>query len=68
MRSLSYLILSLLIVGCSFEQSHNEFLSEVEQIVFERPDSVVRMLAPRWYDTKMNEADQALYGLLYTEA
>ena len=68
MRSLSYLILSLLIVGCSSEQSHNEFLTEAEQMVFERPDSVVRLLAPRWYDTKMNEADQALYGLLYTEA
>ena len=68
MKSLSFLILSLLIVGCSSEQSHNEFLAEAEQIVFDKPDSVVRMLAPRWYDTKMNEADQALYGLLYTEA
>ena len=68
MRSLSFLILSILIVGCSSEQSHNEFLTEAEQMVFERPDSVVRLLAPRWYDTKMNEADQALYGLLYTEA
>ena len=68
MRSLSFLILSLLIVGCSSEQSHNEFLSEAEQIVFEQPDSVVRMLAPRWYDTEMNEADRALFGLLYTEA
>lgn len=68
MRSLIFLILSFLIVGCSSEQSHNKFLIEAEQIVFERPDSVVRLLAPRWYDTKMNEADQALYGLVYTEA
>ena len=68
MRSLTFIILSLFIVGCSSEQSHNEFLSEAEQIVFEQPDSALRMLAPRWYDTKMNEADQALYGLLYTEA
>ena len=68
MRSLTFLILSLFIVGCSSEQSHNEFLSKAEQIVFDQPDSVVRMLAPRWYDTKMNEDDQALYGLLYTEA
>ena len=68
MRSLTFIILSLFIVGCSSEQSHNEFLSEAEQVVFEQPDSALRMLAPRWYDTKMNEADQALYGLLYTEA
>ena len=68
MISLSFLILSLFIVGCSSEQTHNEFLEKAEQIVFEQPDSVVRMLAPRLYDTKMNEADQALYGLLYTEA
>ena len=68
MRSLTFIILSLFVVGCSSEQSHNEFLSEAEKIVFEQPDSALRMLAPRWYDTKMNEADQALYGLLYTEA
>ena len=68
MKSFSLIILSLFMVGCSSEQPHNEFLSEAEQMVFERPDSVLRMLAPRWYDTKMNEADQALYGLLYTEA
>jgi hypothetical protein len=68
MISLSFLILCLLIVGCSTEQPHSEFLSRAEQSVFEHPDSVVRMLAPRWYDTKMNEADRALYGLLYTEA
>lgn len=68
MISLSFLILCLLIVGCSTKQPHSEFLSRAEQSVFEHPDSVVRMLAPRWYDTKMNEADRALYGLLYTEA
>ena len=68
MISLSFLILSLFIVGCSSEQPHNEFLTKAESMVFEQPDSVVRMLAPRWYDTKMNEADRALYGLLYTEA
>ena len=68
MISLLFLILSLFIVGCSSEQTHNEFLTKAEQIVFEQPDSVVRMLAPRWYDTKMTEADRALYGLLYTEA
>ena len=68
MISLLFLILSLFIVGCSSEQTHNDFLTKAEQIVFEQPDSVVRMLAPRWYDTKMTEADRALYGLLYTEA
>lgn len=68
MRSLAYLILSFLIVGCSHEQPHNEFLTKAEAIVFEQPDSVVRLLAPRWYDTQMNDADRALYGLLYTEA
>lgn len=68
MKSLSLLILSIFIVGCSSEQSHNEFLTKAEAMVFEQPDSVVRLLAPRWYDTQMNEADRALYGLLYTEA
>ena len=68
MKPLTFLILSLFIVGCSSEQPHNEFLAKAESMVFEQPDSVVRMLAPRWYDTKMNEADRALYGLLYTEA
>ena len=68
MIALSFLILSLFIVGCSSEQPHNEFLTKAEAMVFEKPDSVVRLLAPRWYDTKMDEADLALYGLLYTEA
>ena len=68
MISLAFLVLSLIMVGCSSEQPHNEFLAKAEQMVYEQPDSVVRMLAPRMYDTKMNEADQALYGLLYTEA
>ena len=68
MISLAFLILSLFVVGCSSEQPHNEFLTKAEEMVFEKPDSVVRLLAPRWYDTQMNEADRALYGLLYTEA
>lgn len=68
MISLAFLILSLIVIGCSSEQPHNEFLTEAETMVFEKPDSVVRLLSPRWYDTKMNEADRALYGLLYTEA
>ena len=68
MRHILFLILSLFIVGCSSEQSHNEFLTNADQIVAEYPDSVVRMLTPLWNDTTMNTADQALYGLLYTEA
>ena len=68
MRHIAFLILSLLIVGCSSEQSHNEFLTNADQIVAEYPDSVVRMLTPLWTDTTMNTADQALFGLLYTEA
>ena len=65
---IAFLILSLFIVGCSSEQSHNEFLTKADQIVAEHPDSVIRMLTPFWNDTTMNTADQALYGLLYTEA
>ena len=68
MRYITFLILSLFIVGCSSEQSHNEFLTGADQIVAEHPDSVLRMLAPYWNDTTLNTADQALYGLLYTEA
>lgn len=68
MTSIAIFILSLFLVGCSQEQSHNEVLTRAEQIVFEQPDSVVRILAPCWNDTTMNAADHALYGLLYTEA
>ena len=59
---------SLFIVGCSREQSHNDLLVQAERIVFEHPDSVVRLLEPCWGDTTLSEADQALYGLVYTEA
>ena len=55
-------------MGCSHEQSHNELLTQAEQIVFTQPDSVVGMLSPSWNDTAMSEADRALFGLLYTEA
>ena len=55
-------------MGCSHEQSHNELLTQAEKIVFTQPDSVVGMLSPSWNDTAMNEADRALFGLLYTEA
>lgn len=68
MKYIIYIILSLLVVGCSVEQSHNPLLSEAERMVFERPDSAVRMLEPCWGDTAMSESDQALYGLLFTEA
>lgn len=68
MRKILGLIILLSIVGCSHEQSHNEFLSNAEKLVFTRPDSVVRMLAPCWNDTAMSETDRALFGLLYTEA
>ena len=67
MRHLLHIVLSLVIVGCSHEQSHNELLSRAEQIVFTQPDSVVRMLSPYYNDTTMAEAERALYGLLYTE-
>ena len=68
MRNILCIIVLIIIVGCSHEQSHNELLTKAEQIVFTQPDSVVRMLAPRWNDTAMNETDRALFGLLYTEA
>ena len=68
MISLFFLILSLMIVGCSHEQTHNDLLAKADQMVFEHPDSVVRMLEPYWGMTKFSESDQALYGLLYTEA
>ena len=65
---LCIIIILIIIVGCSHEQSHNELLTKAEQIVFTQPDSVVGMLSPSWNDTAMSEADRALYGLLYTEA
>ena len=68
MIALSFFILTLFLVGCSQEQSHNELLTKAGQMVFEKPDSVVRMLAPCWNDTTMDASDRALYGLLYTEA
>ncbi|MCR5577641.1 MAG: hypothetical protein K6F74_00290 [Prevotella sp.] len=68
MRHLIYLFISLLVVGCSREQTHNALLMQAEQLVFEQPDSVVRMLEPCWEDSTLTEADQALFGLLYTEA
>ncbi len=68
MRNILCLIILFIVVGCSHEQSHNDLLTKAEQIVFTQPDSVVRMLAPSWNDTTMNEADRALFGLLYTEA
>ncbi len=68
MRNILCIIILIIIVGCSHEQSHNELLTKAEQIVFTQPDSVVGMLSPNWNDTTMSEADRALYGLLYTEA
>ena len=68
MRHLVYVILSLAIVGCSHEQSHNGLLNKAEQMVFVKPDSVVRMLETCWGDTTLTAPDQALFGLLYTEA
>ena len=68
MRNLLCLIILIIIVGCSHEQSHNELLTKAEQIVFTQPDSVVRMLSPHWNDSAMSEGDRALFGLLYTEA
>ena len=68
MRNILCIIFLIIIVGCSHEQSHNELLTNAEQIVFTQPDSVVGMLSPSWNDTAMSEADRALFGLLYTEA
>ena len=68
MKHLFSLLLTIIIVGCSNEQSHNELLNRAERMVFTRPDSVVRMLAPYYNDTTMTSDDRALFGLLYTEA
>ena len=68
MRNILFIIILVIIVGCSNEQSHNELLTNAEQIVFTQPDSVVRMLSPSWNDTTMSESDRALFGLVYTEA
>ena len=68
MRNILCIIILIIIVGCSHEQTHNELLTHAEQIVFTQPDSVVRLLSPSWNDTTMSEADRALFGLLYTEA
>ena len=68
MRNILCIIILIIIVGCSHEQTHNELLTHAEQIVFTQPDSVVGLLSPSWSDTAMSEADRALFGLLYTEA
>ena len=68
MISITFILFSLLIVGCQNGQPHNELLNKAEQIVYTQPDSVVRMLAPSYNDTTMSKPDRALYGLLYTEA
>lgn len=68
MKRIPLVLLALVIVGCSHGQSHNELLYRAEQMVFIRPDSVVMMLSPYYYDTTMTAADRALYGLLFTEA
>ena len=68
MRNILCIIILIIIVGCSHEQTHNELLTKAEQIVFTQPDSVVGMLSPSWNDTAMSKADRALFGLLYTEA
>ena len=68
MKHIPLALVAFVIVGCSHEQSHNELLCRAEQMVFIRPDSVVRMLFPYYNDTTMTAVDRALYGLLYTEA
>ncbi len=68
MKHLLLFILSIIVVGCSREQSHNALLSRAEEMVFENPDSVIIMLEPCWGDSTLTQADQALFGLLYTEA
>ncbi len=68
MKRIPLALVAFVIVGCSHGQSHNELLCRAEQMVFIRPDSVVRMLFPYYNDTTMTAVDRALYGLLYTEA
>ena len=67
MRIVIIIALSLFIAGCS-QQSRNETLVQAERLIFENPDSVVRMLSPCWADSTMSEPDKALFGLLYTES
>ena len=67
MRIVIIIALSLFIAGCS-QQPRNETLAQAEQLIYENPDSVVRMLSPCWTDSTMSEPDKALFGLLYTES
>ena len=67
MRIVIIIALSLFIAGCT-QQSRNETLVQAERLIFENPDSVVRMLSPCWADSTMSEPDKALFGLLYTES
>ena len=46
MKRILLALVALVIAGCSHRQSHNELLCRAEQMVFIRPDSVVRMLSP----------------------
>ena len=68
MKYFSLILLTTIIVGCSMQQSNNDVLAQAERLIYENPDSVVRMLSPCWSDSTMSEPDRALFGLLYTES
>jgi len=61
-------LLSLVMAGCSHEQSCHETLLQAERIVNELPDSTIRTLAPFDIDSFQTPQDRALYGLVFTEA
>ena len=61
-------ILSLVVAACSAERARHATLCQAEQLVDAWPDSVVLLLAPINPDTLSDEADRALYGLLFAEA
>ena len=68
MRLVIIISLLLFIAGCSSQQSRNDILAQAESLIYDNPDSVVRMLSPCWADSTMSEPDKALFGLLYTES
>lgn len=63
-----FAILCVLVVITSCDSHSNSgYLTEVEQLMDEHPDSAMLMLDAMSYEDLKSKSDRALYGLLYTQ-